>query len=176
MRVWADRMPSPARQQCGDTKACLQMQTACLDSMLFWRKYRDILCRKKQLLTLENRSPAWCLVSRASQSPCSLCSSRHAIINFHKCHCTIDSIWCEHDSHSIGMLPYGNNNSDHWRTRFHLDRGVYSIIYSSVQNFDSRHAISQSSRGLGSWFWLTFSSELTVWGDTRRFRIIYNQN
>ena len=89
---WADRMPSPARQQCGDTKACLQMQTACLDSMLFWRKYRGILCRKKQLLTLENRSPAWCLVSRASQSPCSLCSSRHAIINFHKCHCTIDSI------------------------------------------------------------------------------------
>lgn len=53
----------------------------------------EIFCaERKQLLTLENRSPACCLVSRASQSPCSLCSSRHAIINFHKCHCTIDSI------------------------------------------------------------------------------------
>lgn len=66
----------------------LRVWTRCF----FLRKYRDILCRKKQLLTLENRSPACCLVSRASQSPCSLCSSRQAIINFHKCHSTIDSI------------------------------------------------------------------------------------
>lgn len=56
-----------------------------------------------------------------------------------------------------------------------LDIGVYSIK-SRVQCFDRRHAMSLSSRGLGSWPWLAFPSELTLRGDTRQVCIIYNQS
>lgn len=57
--------------------------------------------------------------------------------------------------------------------------GYWSSVYSiksRVQCFDSRHAMSLSSRGLGSWPWLAFPSELTLWGDTRQFCIMYNQS
>ena len=74
-----------------------------------------------------------------------------------------------------GSFVFDSRGKPHQTAGLWLDLGVYSIN-SRFQCFDSRHAISLFSRGLGSWLWLTFPSELTLWGDTLQFCIIYNQS